>query len=70
MQYKISKNDTDNMNNPQYRKIKQKHKVETRDETIGLWALGLEAGPSYSAFVGQQKLSVLCQMEVKKLPYC
>lgn len=52
MQYKISKNDTDNRNNPHYRKIKQKHKVETRDETIGLWALGLVADPSYSAFVG------------------
>lgn len=69
----VSKNYTDiliskNKNNSQCRKIKQKHKVETRNETIVLWALGLEAGTSFSASIGSQKLKV--SVEVKSQLIC
>ena len=53
-------------NNTYYRKIEQKHKVETRNKTIGFWAMGLGAGPSYSVSVGYQRLKVLCvRWEIK-----
>ena len=66
----VSKNYTDiliskNKNNSPCRKIKQKHKLETRNETIGLWALGLEAGLSFSASIGSQILKVSVEVKIQ-----